>query len=173
MPRAKIVSRSLIDTSGYNSRIKEIFPKRYILLKEKYKISNMDMERMSGHDHKALLKLEKGEAVPGAAILAKLSDLFCVSVDWLLGLSDDDRFDELYGARTQAFLDDPNAPVAFKIDFLRDEKVSPEYKVINFCAAKRMAEELSDEERARLLDSKIQESLKKALAALLEVRENG
>lgn len=165
--------KELISTEEVNSQFLSKLPARLSGLLEKTQITNYILERLTGYSRANFGRIINGTVTPTAVILAKLSTLFCVSADWLIGLSDDDRFTELYRAKSQAFLDDPNIPAGLKLSFLHDEAAEPERKAILLLTCIKMVEEMTPEEREAKLNSDRKELFEKKLKKLLEIRTEG
>ena len=66
------------------SSLKEIVSKNIINLRIKSKMTQLELGTALSYSDKAVSKWERGEAVPDAYVLVKLSALFNVSVDYLL-----------------------------------------------------------------------------------------
>ena len=66
------------------SSLKEIVSKNIINLRIKSKMTQLELGSALSYSDKAVSKWERGEAVPDAYVLLKLSGLFNVSVDYLL-----------------------------------------------------------------------------------------
>lgn len=56
-------------------------------LREQKKMSQMTLAVRAGCSQNTISKIEKGECDPKASLLAEMSELFGVSVDYILGLS--------------------------------------------------------------------------------------
>ena len=66
------------------SSLKEIVSKNIIYLRTSSKMTQLELGSALSYSDKAVSKWERAEAVPDAYVLLKLSDLFNVTVDYLL-----------------------------------------------------------------------------------------
>ena len=64
--------------------LKDIVSKNIIYLRTNNKMTQLELGNVLSYSDKAVSKWERGEAVPDAYVLLKLSSLFHVSVDYLL-----------------------------------------------------------------------------------------
>jgi len=65
-----------------------VFPKRLKDLREKSELSQQKLADLLGITQQAVAKWEAGKAEPDTATLLKLSDIFKVTTDYLLGKTD-------------------------------------------------------------------------------------
>ncbi len=86
--------------------IRDIFSKRFLLLKETYQLSYTDFMEILGTKNKTTVndwvKSQKG--FPNEAMLVLISDIFAISLDWLLG-----RIDEPYNESILTKLEEEHA----------------------------------------------------------------
>jgi len=80
--------------------LKDIVSKNIIYLRTTNKMTQLELGEALSYSDKAVSKWERGEAVPDAYVLIKLSTLFNVSVDYLLSEHNDK---ELKSAVSQRF----------------------------------------------------------------------
>jgi Predicted transcriptional regulators len=66
-----------------------IVGERLKYLREKYKVKQNQLAKELGIHNSTLAKYESGEREPDLETLNKVTELFRVSVDWLLGRTDD------------------------------------------------------------------------------------
>lgn len=64
--------------------LKEIFAKNLTELRLRSKLTQLELGNAISYSDKAISKWERGEAIPDAYVLLQLSELFGVSVDYLL-----------------------------------------------------------------------------------------
>ena len=76
--------------------LKEIVSKNILYLRTSNKMTQLELGEALSYSDKAVSKWERGEAIPDAYVLKKLSTLFNVSVDYLLSEHDEK---ELKGAK--------------------------------------------------------------------------
>ena len=69
--------------------LKDIVSKNIIYLRTNSKMTQLELGEVLSYSDKAVSKWERGEAVPDAYVLKKLSALFGVSVDYLLSEHDE------------------------------------------------------------------------------------
>ena len=72
--------------------LKHIVSKNIIYLRTNNKMTQFELGEALSYSDKAVSKWERGEAVPDAYVLKKLSTLFNVSVDYLLDKHDEHEF---------------------------------------------------------------------------------
>lgn len=68
---------------------KTIFSERLLALRKKAKLSQTQMGEAAGISQFAVSKIEKGERAASIEVLYALADYFDVSLDYLVGRSDD------------------------------------------------------------------------------------
>ena len=64
--------------------LKEIFAKNLTALRLRSKMTQLELGNVLNYSDKAVSKWERGEAIPDAYVLLQLSEIFGVSVDYLL-----------------------------------------------------------------------------------------
>ena len=64
--------------------LKEIFAENLANLRTQAKMTQLELGNTISYSDKAISKWERAEAIPDAYVLLKLSELFSVSVDYLL-----------------------------------------------------------------------------------------
>jgi len=77
--------------------LKDIVSKNIIYLRTNNKMTQLELGETLSYSDKAVSKWERGEAIPDANVLLKLSKLFNVTVDYLLSEHDEE---ELKSVRT-------------------------------------------------------------------------
>jgi DNA-binding XRE family transcriptional regulator len=70
-------------------KYKEIFAERLIALRQEERASLQQIGNVIGKTNQAISLLEKGKSLPSFEVLCQLADYFDVSIDYLVGRSDD------------------------------------------------------------------------------------
>lgn len=82
-----------------------VFGKRLLSLREERDLSMEEVATAVGITKSTLSKYEKGKNEPGMMIAKHLADFFKVSIDWLIGYTDDrdsvKNIDNLYSSLTE------------------------------------------------------------------------
>lgn len=106
MPSLRGTYLGMSITKGVFILIRDIFSKRFLLLKKNYQLSYTDFMEILGTKNKTTVndwvKSQKG--FPNEAMLVLISDIFAISLDWLLG-----RIDEPYNESILTKLEEEHA----------------------------------------------------------------
>lgn len=71
--------------------LKQIIAKNISDLRKKHKLTQLELAEKLNYSDKAVSKWERGESVPDVAVLKRISELFGVTVDYLLAEEHDDK----------------------------------------------------------------------------------
>lgn len=68
-----------------------IISKRLTILRKKNQLTQLEVAEKLNYSDKAVSKWEQGESLPGIEVLCKLSELYGVSLDYIVGKKDDEQ----------------------------------------------------------------------------------
>lgn len=114
---AKKLSRPLPDNIAERVAISAV---RIRELREKYSLSTLAMASLLGCSDTGLGRIEKGIAAPGSDLLMRLRVYFCISVDYLLGFTEDSHESQIFASEVTAFMRSPDIPIFCKHRYYRD-----------------------------------------------------
>lgn len=86
----------------YNARmnnVKEMLPKNLVKLRSESKMTQSEVAEKLNYTDKSVSKWERGEAIPPIDVLKDLADLYGVSLDYLVGNSENGSYDRRYTSK--------------------------------------------------------------------------
>lgn len=86
----------------YNARmnnVKEMLPKNLVKLRSESKMTQSEVAEKLNYTDKSVSKWERGEAIPPIDVLKDLADLYGVSLDYLVGNTENGSYDRRYTSK--------------------------------------------------------------------------
>lgn len=86
----------------YNARmnnVKEMLPKNLVKLRSERKMTQSEVAEKLNYTDKSVSKWERGEAIPPIDVLKDLADLYGVSLDYLVGNTENGSYDRRYTSK--------------------------------------------------------------------------
>ena len=86
----------------YNARmnnVKEMLPKNLVKLRSESKMTQSEVAEKLNYTDKSVSKWERGEAIPPIDVLKDLADLYGVSLDYLIGNTENGSYDRRYTSK--------------------------------------------------------------------------
>ncbi|MBQ6980233.1 MAG: helix-turn-helix transcriptional regulator, partial [Clostridia bacterium] len=81
------------------NNVKEMLPKNLVKLRSESKMTQSEVAEKLNYTDKSVSKWERGEAIPPIDVLKDLADLYGVSLDYLVGNTENGSYDRRYTSK--------------------------------------------------------------------------
>lgn len=81
------------------NNVKEMLPKNLVKLRSESKMTQSEVAEKLNYTDKSVSKWERGEAIPPIDVLKDLADLYGVSLDYLIGNTENGSYDRRYTSK--------------------------------------------------------------------------
>lgn len=81
------------------NNVKEMLPKNLVKLRSERKMTQSEVAEKLNYTDKSVSKWERGEAIPPIDVLKDLADLYGVSLDYLVGNTENGSYDRRYTSK--------------------------------------------------------------------------
>ena len=82
------------------NNVKEILPQKLTKLRAEKKMTQGEVAEKLNYTDKSVSKWERGESLPPIDVIKELSDLYGVSIDYLVTDTEDVSYDKIYNSKT-------------------------------------------------------------------------